>query len=76
MTKTPKDALTAAINKALASGAPLYVEINSFQHWAMQFARAHDYTVKIIGNWVELTKGDDSVQCMTEAGVKALIDKA
>ena len=65
-----REALTRAVNRAIAEGAPVYVSKNSFQSWAESYARAYGFTVTLKGNWVELTRDSVTLECMSAQGVQ------
>lgn len=65
-----REALTRAVNRAMAEGAPAYVNKNSFQSWAESYARAYGFTVTLKGNWVELTRDSVTLECMSVQGAQ------
>ncbi len=69
-------ALSNAVNRAIAEGAPVYVNINAFQKWADDYARAFGFTVTLKGNWVELTRNGETIECMSAEGVQAACNRA
>ena len=44
--------------------------MNSFQKWADSYARAFGFVVTLKGNWVELTRNGETIECMSAAGVQ------
>lgn len=44
--------------------------MNRFQTWAFYYAGAHGFLVTRKGNWVELEKGGEVIECMSQAGVE------
>lgn len=71
MMNPARAALSRAVNRAIANGAPVYVNINSFQQWASDYARAFGFVVTLKGNWVELHKDGETIECMSAEGVQA-----
>lgn len=68
-------ALTRAVNRAIAGGAPVYQNMNSFQQWADDYARAFGFVVILKGNWVELVKDGTTIECMSASGVQLACEK-
>lgn len=66
-----REALSRAVNRAIAAGAPVYVNMNQFQQWASDYARAFGFVVTLKGNWVELTRNGETIECMSAQGVQA-----
>lgn len=50
--------------------------MNNFQRWADSYARAFGFLVTLKGNWVELHRDGETVECMSVQGVQAACDKA
>lgn len=69
-------ALTRAVNRALANGAPRFVNRNSFQQWAISYATPRGFAVTETGNWVSLARDGVTVECMTEQGVRRACQEA
>lgn len=44
--------------------------MNSFQQWATDHATPHGFAVRLVANWVTLTKDGREVECMSERGVR------
>ena len=65
-----REALNRAVNRAIAEGAPVYVNKNAFQVWAESYALAYGFTVTLRGNWVELTHNGVTLECMSAQGVQ------
>jgi hypothetical protein len=45
--------------------------MNSFQAWAVAYATPFGFLVMARGNWVELHKDGQIIECMSRAGVYA-----
>ena len=45
--------------------------LNRFQKWADWTARAYGFIVTPKGNWVELTRNGETIECMSVDGVRA-----
>lgn len=48
---------------------------NSFQKWAMDYARAYGFAVTTKGNWVELHKDGQTHECFSVQGVQQICGK-
>jgi hypothetical protein len=44
--------------------------MNTFQKWAEEYAAGFGFTVTTKGNWVVVAGGNQTVECMSEQGVK------
>lgn len=42
---------------------------NSFQEWATEYVKQFGFTATIKGNWVELHKDGETIECMSYQGV-------
>ena len=70
------EALRRAVNAAIETGGPTYVEqrplLNSFQTWAIDYAAQQGFTAEPMANWVRM----GMTPIMTRQGVIAFCDQA
>jgi hypothetical protein len=50
--------------------------MNQFQKWAHDYARAFGFIVTTRGNWVELHRNGETIECMSVQGVQEACEKS
>lgn len=67
-------ALSRAIAASIAKGAPVYINRNSFQQWAITQLAEHGIAAREKGNWIECETNRGQETIFTYAEVSAIIE--